>query len=90
MFSHVMLGTDDVAASKRFYDAALAPLIEAGDERSMGAALAELLASRAQPLVERVLRRYRREDPLLSAEDLDDVAGGTMLRLVPKLESAAR
>lgn len=24
MFSHVMLGTDDVAASKRFYDAALA------------------------------------------------------------------
>ncbi|MGB0906006.1 MAG: VOC family protein [Maricaulaceae bacterium] len=26
MFSHVMLGTDDINASKTFYDAALAPL----------------------------------------------------------------
>jgi catechol 2,3-dioxygenase-like lactoylglutathione lyase family enzyme len=26
MFSHVMLGADDIAASKAFYDAALAPL----------------------------------------------------------------
>lgn len=71
-------------------DAALAPLIEADDEPSMDAALTELLASRAQPLVARVLRQYRRRDPLLTAEDLDDVAGVTMLRLVPKLESAAR
>ncbi len=26
MFSHVMVGTDDIARSKTFYDAALAPL----------------------------------------------------------------
>jgi catechol 2,3-dioxygenase-like lactoylglutathione lyase family enzyme len=37
MFSHVMLGTDDVAASKRFYDAALAPLgVPAGEIDEIG------------------------------------------------------
>ena len=40
MFSHVMLGTDDVAASKRFYDAALGALgIPEGEADELGRAV---------------------------------------------------
>ena len=40
MFSHVMLGTDDVAASKRFYDAALGALgVPAGEVDELGRAV---------------------------------------------------
>ncbi len=40
MFSHVMLGTDDVAASKRFYDAALGALgVPEGEIDELGRAV---------------------------------------------------
>jgi catechol 2,3-dioxygenase-like lactoylglutathione lyase family enzyme len=40
MFSHVMLGTDDVAASKRFYDAALGALgVPEGEVDELGRAV---------------------------------------------------
>ena len=40
MFSHVMLGADDVAASKRFYDAALGALgVPAGEVDELGRAV---------------------------------------------------
>ena len=76
MFSHVMLGTDDVAASKRFYDAALGPLgVPAGEIDELGRAVYAHDGGRF------VIRTP------LNGEHASGANGGTLGFLAPSTES---
>lgn len=70
-------------------DPALRPLIEAPDEQAREAAIAVLATSFATPLIDGVLRRFRRTEPHVQNEDLQEISSLVVLRLVRKLRAAA-
>jgi hypothetical protein len=68
-------------------DPLLAPLIDAGDEKARAAA-AESLIARATPLIDGVLARYRGPD--VPPEEIEDLRGTVLVRLVRRLNDVPR
>ncbi|HYC57990.1 MAG TPA: hypothetical protein VEK79_00325 [Thermoanaerobaculia bacterium] len=71
-------------------DPILGPLIDALDERSREIAITALLTDVADPLIASILRRFRRMEPTLQVEDVQEIASLIALRLVHKLYATAR
>jgi RNA polymerase sigma factor (sigma-70 family) len=69
------------------YDPLLMPLLGARDERERDQVIERLLAA-AQPLIERILARHFRSDPL-AGRNSEDVAATIQLRLLGKLRKLA-
>lgn len=80
----------DLARLLAVNDPLLAPLIVACDEDERRAALETLLIQHTRPVVERVLSRYRHADRLLGVQEAEDIAGTVVLRLLRRLDEAAR
>jgi len=65
-------------------DSALGPLLAAKSAAARSRALEAILVDHVQPVVRRVLARYRAQN--LSAEDAEDLAGTVHLRIVRRLQ----
>jgi DNA-directed RNA polymerase specialized sigma24 family protein len=75
----------DVQAQRvELNDPALAPLIEAPDEAARERALESILASRAHPLIRRIVNGARGR--MLREDDAEDIAATIDLRLVRRLQ----
>jgi hypothetical protein len=70
-------------------DRALWPLIDARDERSEEAAIEVLLEKEVEPVITSILDRFRRTEPNLHAEDLEEISSMAAVRLVRKVRAAA-
>lgn len=70
-------------------DRALWPLIDAPDEPAREAALEALVAEVVKPVIASILKRFRRMEPGLHIEDLEEIASVVALRLIRKVRAAA-
>jgi hypothetical protein len=70
-------------------DRALWPLIGAPDEQSQEAAIEVLLTEEVRPVVAAILRRFRRTEPNLQIEDLEEISSAAAVRLIRKVRAAA-
>jgi hypothetical protein len=79
-------------ATHRLYelnDRALWPLIEARDDRSHEAAIEALVVEDVKPVITSILERFRRMEPNLQKEDLEEIASLASVRLIRKVKAAA-
>lgn len=79
----------DVTRLHDLNDPVLWPLIDASGEPAREEAIAALITSFAAPLIDSVLRRFRRTEPDVHAEDLEEISSLVVLRLIRKLRAAA-
>jgi hypothetical protein len=70
-------------------DRALWPVLDAPDDRSQDAAIETLLEEEVQPVIATILRRFRRMEPGLRVEDLEDISSQAAIKLVRKVRAAA-
>ena len=70
-------------------DRALWPLIDARDDRSHEAAIEILLKEEVDPVIKSILDRFRRTEPNLHAEDLEEISSMAAVRLIRKVKAAA-
>jgi hypothetical protein len=70
-------------------DRALWPVIDASDDRSQEAAIETLLEEEVRPVIDTILRRFRRMEPDLRVEDLEDISSQAALKLIRKVRAAA-
>ena len=70
-------------------DRALWPLIDARDDRSQEAAIEILLEEEVEPVIKSILDRFRRTEPNLHAEDLEEISSMAAVRLIRKVRAAA-
>jgi hypothetical protein len=70
-------------------DRALWPLIDAQDDRSQEAAIEVLLEEEVEPVIKSILDRFRRTEPNLHAEDLEEISSMAAIRLIRKIRAAA-
>jgi hypothetical protein len=70
-------------------DRALWPVIGASDDMSQEAAIETLLAEEVRPVMATILRRFRRMEPDLCVEDLEDISSQAAIKLVRKVRAAA-
>jgi hypothetical protein len=70
-------------------DRALWPVLDAPDDRSQDAAIETLLEEEVQPVIATILRRFRRMEPDLRVEDLEDISSQAAIKLVRKVRAAA-
>ncbi|HEX7828866.1 MAG TPA: hypothetical protein VF787_04390 [Thermoanaerobaculia bacterium] len=78
--------------SSRLYelnDRALWPLIEAADDRSQEAAIETLVVEDVKPVIASILERFRRTEPNLRNEDLEEIGSLAAVRLIRKVRAAA-
>ena len=79
------------ASTSRLYelnDRALWPLIDARDDRSQEAAIEALLLKHVKPVLATILQRFRRIEPNLRIEDLEEIASLAAVRLVRRVKAA--
>ena len=69
-------------------DRALWPVIDAPDDRSQEAAIEVLLLEDIKPVIAPILQRFRRMEPNLQAEDLEEIASLAAVRLIRKIKAA--
>lgn len=70
-------------------DPALWPLVDASGEQGREEVIAVLVTRCARPLIETVLKRFRRTEPDVQTEDLEEISSLVVLRLIRKLRAAA-
>ena len=70
-------------------DRALWPLIDARDDRSQEAAIEALLVNEVEPVISTILQRFRRTEPNLQAEDLEEISSLAAERLIRRVRAAA-
>ena len=70
-------------------DRALWPVIEAPDDRSRETAIELLLAQDVKPVIATILQRFRRMEPNLQPEDLEEISSLAAIRLIRKVKAAA-
>jgi hypothetical protein len=70
-------------------DRALWPLIDAPDDRSQEAAIEVLVVQDVKPVIASILRRFRRTEPDLHNEDLEEISSQAAVRLIRKVRAAA-
>lgn len=70
-------------------DPTLWPLIDAPDERSREIAIEALLTNVVKPVIASLLKRFRRIEPNLHVEDLEEISSVVALRLIRKVRAAA-
>lgn len=70
-------------------DRALWPLIDARDDRSQEAAIEVLLVQDVKPVIASILQRFRRTEPNLQAEDLEEISSLAAERLIRRVRAAA-
>lgn len=69
-------------------DRALWPLLDAPDDRSREAAVEALLVEEVRPVIAAVLQRFRRTEPDLYAEDLEEISSLAAIKLIRKVRAA--
>jgi hypothetical protein len=70
-------------------DRALWPVIDAPDDWSREAALEVLLVEEVKPVVATILQRFRRMEPDLHVEDLEEISSLAAIKLIRKVRAAA-
>jgi len=70
-------------------DRALWPLIDAAGEDARESAIEELVTDVVKPVIASILKRFRRTEPNLHIEDLEEISSQVALRLIRKLRAAA-
>lgn len=70
-------------------DPALWPLIEAPCDQAREEAIAALVTSFAAPLIDAALKRFRRTEPDVHTEDLEEMSSLVVLRLIRKVRAAS-
>ncbi|MFL6279667.1 MAG: hypothetical protein ACJ731_06125 [Vicinamibacterales bacterium] len=78
-------------ATNRLYelnDRALWPLIDARDDRSQELAIEALLVDEVKPVITTILQRFRRMEPNLQAEDLEEISSLAAERLIRRVRAA--
>ena len=70
-------------------DHALWPLIDARDDRSQEAAIEVLLVEDVRPVIASILQRFRRTEPSLRDEDLEEISSLAAERLIRRVRAAA-
>jgi ribosomal protein S13 len=70
-------------------DRVLWPVIDAPDDPSQEAALEILLVEEVKPVIASILQRFRRIEPDLRIEDLEDISSLTAIKLIRKIRAAA-
>jgi RNA polymerase sigma factor (sigma-70 family) len=70
-------------------DPLLRPVIDAPDERAREAAIEVLLVEHARPLIAAILQRFRRSEPDLQIEDLEEISSLVAIKLIRKVRAAA-
>lgn len=74
---------------REWNDRALWPVIDACDERCREKAIEELITGVVKPVVGTILSRFRRVEPSLRIEDVEEIASQVALRLIRKVRAAA-
>lgn len=69
-------------------DRVLWPVIDAPDERAREAAIEVLLIEDVKPVIAAILQRFRRMEPSLQLEDLEEIASLAAVRLIRKVRAA--
>lgn len=69
-------------------DRSLWPLIDATDEAAQDAAIERLLAEQVKPAVCRIVQRFRRIEPNLQLEDLEEIASAATVRVIRRVRAA--
>ncbi|HEX7153236.1 MAG TPA: hypothetical protein VF618_17255 [Thermoanaerobaculia bacterium] len=69
-------------------DRALWPVIDAPDDRSREAAIEVLLVEEAKPLIAAIVQRFRRMEPNLHIEDLEEISSLAAIKLIRKVRAA--
>jgi hypothetical protein len=69
-------------------DRALWPVIDAPDDPSQEAALEILLVEEVRPVIATILQRFRRMEPDLRLEDLEDISSQAAIKLIRKVRAA--
>jgi hypothetical protein len=80
------------ASTNRLYelnDRALWPLIDARDDRSQEAAIEVLVTEDVKPVIAAILQRFRRMEPNLQIEDLEEISSLAAVRLIRRVRAAA-
>lgn len=70
-------------------DRALWPVIDAHDERAREAAIEVLLVEEVKPVIASILRRFRRMEPDLPIDDLEEISSLAAIKLIRKVRAAA-
>ena len=70
-------------------DRALRPLIDAAGEDARESAIEDLVTGVVKPVIASILKRFRRTEPNLHIEDLEEISSLVALRLIRKLRAAA-
>jgi hypothetical protein len=69
-------------------DRALWPVLDAPDDRAREAAVEALLIQEVRPVIAAILQRFRRTEPDLYAEDLEEIASLAAIKLIRKVRAA--
>lgn len=70
-------------------DRALWPVLDARDERSQEAAIEALLLEDVKPVIATILQRFRRMEPDLHIEDLEEISSVAAIKIIRKVRAAA-
>lgn len=79
------------AYTNRLYelnDRALWPLIDAPDERAQETAIELLLQKDVKPVIATILKRFRRIEPNLQIEDLEEISSLAAIKFIRKVRAA--
>jgi len=77
------------ARLRELNDPLLGPLIDAEDETAREAALDAVITAFVKPLIDSMIARFRRNEPVLRPEDLEELTSIVALRVVLKLRATA-
>ncbi|MEA2462987.1 MAG: hypothetical protein QOJ98_734 [Acidobacteriota bacterium] len=70
-------------------DRALWPVIDAPDDQAREAAIEVLLVEEVKPVIATILQRFRRIEPDLHIEDLEEISSLAAIKLIRKVRAAA-
>jgi hypothetical protein len=77
------------ARLRELNDPLLGPLIDAQDETAREAAIAAVITAFVKPLIDSMIARFRRNEPVLRPQDLEELTSIVALRVVLKLRATA-